>query len=235
MNNTPATTTMRLGFTLACLCMLMLASGCESTPKTSGNSATEQLNNGLNAYRAGNEAQAMTILSPLTSSSDGDVAGPSNAVLGLIYAKRAQHDRAIGYFQSAVTKLHGEDLAQAYYHLGMTEQKLGRWGSARSHLSLAISTSRDGRFRESVRQAMGTTAFTLQFGAYSSQGNAEQRARDVRTALAALRIEPQVITTNINGRVLYVVQAGEFGSYASALEARTKLGRKDVVVTQADH
>lgn len=188
---------------------------------------------GMSAYQLGRENPTVTHLSPLASSANTHIAGPANATLGLVYARRAQYDRAINYFRTAVRKLHGEDLAQAYYHLGSTEQKLGRWASARSHMSLAISNSNDSTFRRAVRERMNADAFTLQFGAYSTQSNAAARARALSSELRRAGLAtPSIVTVTANGKTLYLVQSGEYGSYDAALSARRRLSRTDVIITR---
>jgi tetratricopeptide (TPR) repeat protein len=202
--------------------------------RTSG-AARDQANfiSGMSAYQLGREAPTLSHLGPLTSHRDAKIAGPANATLGLINVRRAQYDRAIGYFQSAIKKLHGEDLAQAYFHLGSTEQKLGRWAAARSHMSLAISNSKDATFREAVRQRMNAEAFTLQFGAYSTQANAADRARALSSELRSAGLSaPVIVSTSAKGRTLYLVQSGEYGSYDAALSARRRLSRTDVIITR---
>lgn len=202
--------------------------------RTSG-AARDQANfiAGMSAYQLGREAPTLSHLGPLTSNRNANIAGPANATIGLVNVRRAQYDRAIGYFQSAVKKLHGEDLAQAYFHLGSTEQKLGRWASARSHMSLAISNSHDATFRQAVRQRMTADAFTLQFGAYSTQHNAADRARALASELRSAGLgAPAIISASANGKTLYLVQSGEYASYDTALAARRRLSRTDVIITR---
>lgn len=188
---------------------------------------------GMSAYRLGKEDEALRHLGKLTDHQDDALAGPAGATVGLIMAKRGQHDRALHYYTLAVPRLKGTDQAQAYYHMAVTEQKLGRWAQARPHLILAATNTTDPELRAAAEHRMKTAGFTLQFGAYTLQRNAEQRAREAsrlteRAGLGAARI----VTSEAAGRKLYHVQAGQFGTHESALAAMRKLNRTDVSVEQ---
>jgi len=239
----------------------VMASGCETQPKTEPGDAMAHYRAGryeqafaageqqarrggltgdqgkyiagMSAYRLGRASQALSRLTPLTSHRANDIAGPASATVGLIHTARGRHAQAITYFKKAVENLRGEDQAQAYFHLGNAEQKLGRWSSARTHMSLAISRSDDSAFRRAVRERMNASAFTLQFGAFSSRSNAESHARKIASQTRAAGLgTPSVVTASSSGKTLYLVQVGQYGTYDSALSARRRLNRTDVIITR---
>lgn len=191
---------------------------------------------GMSAYQLDREDDAITHLGRLTRSREQAIAGRANATLGLIYARRGRHDLASGYYQRAVKDLRGEDLAQAHYHLGLSEQKLGRRPSAQTHFSLAISRSNNEEFKQVVRDRLESSGFTLQLGAFSSRENAERQARSMRpTAEEAEAGIPRVVpSTTESGERLFLVQVGRFGRYETALEARERLDLDLVTIVPID-
>lgn len=186
---------------------------------------------GMSAFRLDREDDALKHLTPLSDNRSDTITGPSCATLGLIWARRADHPRALDYFTKATRRLKGNDLAQAYYHMAITEQKLGLYAQAKPHLVLAVSNATDSVLRSAAEDRMKSSGFTIQFGAYSSQRNAEQRRQQVLgdTQRAGLG-QPWVLATVSRNKQIYVVQAGRFGTYEAALGASRKLGRNDVVV-----
>ena len=186
---------------------------------------------GMSAYRLKRDDDALKHLVKLTDHRDDAIAGPAGATVGLIFAKRGQHDRALSYYSKAIRRLSGNDQAQAYYHMAITEQKLGRFAQARPHLILAAANATDPDLRAAAEHRIQTAGFTLQFGAYSLQRNADQRIREVGAVVRQAGLgDPRVVALESAGRKLYHVQAGRFGTYDAALSAKQRLNRPDVSV-----
>lgn len=192
---------------------------------------------GLSAYQLRHDWTAINHLGKVKANPDHAIAGPANATIGLAYARLGRHDRAINAYQAAVTKLYGDSQAQAYYHMAVSEQKLGRWAQARSHLSVASAKATDPGLRDAARDALETVGFTLQFGAYGKQANANERAKAIYQQAAKAGVgAPRIVTSRTEtGTTLYLVQAGRFGTFESALAARRRLGRTDVLITSLEN
>ncbi len=188
---------------------------------------------GMSAYRIDRPTEAVRLLAPLTTNSDKQISGPANATLGLIHSERGQYEKALGYFNDSLPRLDGENLAQAHFYAGVTQQKLGRWADGKSELAIAVRTSNDPALREAVRQRLASTGFTLQLGAYTDPKNAEERASLLKGAITATGLgEPRVVVNNASGpQKLYLVQAGQFNTYELANKAKDRLGRNDVVIS----
>jgi tetratricopeptide (TPR) repeat protein len=186
---------------------------------------------GMSAYRLGRDDEALRHLGKLTDHKDDGMAGPANATIGLIMAKRGQHDRALRYFEQAVPRLKGNDQAQAQYHMGLTLQRLGKWAQARPPLILAASNATDADLKAAAEHRVRTAGFTLQFGAFRVQKSAQEQARNVSPLTQRAGIGPaRVVSQQHRGHTLYHVQAGTFGTHEAALHARQRLNRPDVSV-----
>ena len=188
---------------------------------------------GMSAYRLGKDDEALRYLGKLTDHKDETISGPANATIGLIMAKRGNHDRALHYFDTAIPKLKGNDQAQAYYHMAISEQKLGKWAEARPHLTLAAARATNADLKAAVENRMRTAGFTLQFGAYKVQKSAEQRAKEISMLTERAGVgTAKVVPVTEGGQALYHVQAGAFGTHEAALNAKKRLNRSDVSVEQ---
>lgn len=181
---------------------------------------------GLSAYRMDNLATAARYLRLAAASRDAALAGDALATLGLVYARQGDHTQACHAFTQAAKRLAGEDKANAYYQAAVASQKLGQWSQARSYLMLARSTSTDRTLQTQIAQALGTTGFTLQAGFFSLQSNAEREAQRLAQKAADARLGyPRIVpATDARGQPGYLVQVGQFSSYASAIEARNRFG-----------
>jgi len=190
---------------------------------------------GLSAYRLGRGEQAIDHLARATRSRDDTLAAEAHATLGLIHAGRRNDTTARRHLQAAVDDLRGPDRAQVHYQLGRIDQRAGRWASARSHLSIALSLSDDAHFRRVIRQHMAAEGFTLQFGAYSDRARARRQAADLRRTAQRLRTAyPEVVpSVTESGRTLYLVQMGRFTTEAQARRAAERSGEDDVFVVPA--
>jgi tetratricopeptide (TPR) repeat protein len=203
-----------------------------SGPSSGGQRDMARFVAGMSAYQLGRADEAMRHLGQVSDHDEASIAGPANATLGLILARRSEHERAIEHFRKAVKNLKGADTAQAYYHMGLSEQKLGRWSSARLHMQRALKVSNDAAFREKVRQRLKASAFTVQLGAFSDRENAERMARKIRSKAESANLgAPRVVPSRSNsGKRLYLVQVGRFKSEAEAKRAMRRLNRTEGII-----
>ena len=240
---------LRAGWTMAsclaiALAMICGTGGCRSQPTTtqgprpgaSGNTANsdeQKLIAGMEAHSSGRTAQAISLLAPLATHANPQIAGRASGTLGLIYLQRGDHQRAISYLRPAAEKLDDPAAqAHAYFHLGQAHQKLGRWSEARTWLSLAVSKAQDEGLRDAAKRLLASTGYTLQLGAYSTKANADTQAVQMRAAAERAGAgAPRVVPSRgDNGQTLYLVQAGRFSTFDSAMAARQKMGRSDAIV-----
>ncbi len=189
---------------------------------------------GVSARRLGRDAEAIRYLEGVASHSDKLTAGAANAELGMIYAKRKQHRRAKSYFERAVKMLENEDQAEALFRLGLSERALNEDTAARAHMSLAVSRSKSASFKRKVRTHLAATGYTLQLGSFTRLRNAEAMVKRVQsTALRAGVGYPRVVEGKTSsGKTIYRVRVGAFSTHDSALKSRTRLGRRDAIVTR---
>ncbi len=186
---------------------------------------------GVSAYRLGKHDRALVRLIPVTRSADAAIAGRSAATVGLIYRDRDRHAEAQRYLRQAAQKLDGEDKARAYYELGVVQQRLGRFVQARASFDAAREATGDMALRRKLLQERNVSGFALQFGAYSKQPLAQKRSQAVQSKVRAARMSgPRIVSATIDGRTLYLVQAGRFGTYAEALKAKSWLNVGDCLV-----
>lgn len=187
---------------------------------------------GMSAYQLGRRDEALQHLRPLSDHDEASIAGPANATLGLILAQRSDHEQAIEHYRKAVADLEGPDAAQAYYRMGVSEQKLGRWSSARLHMQRALKATDDAGFRKRVRRRLEASAFTLQLGAFSDRSNAERLAQDIRSKAEGANLgAPRIVPSRSDGgKRLYLVQVGRFKSEAAAKKGMARLDRADGIV-----
>lgn len=189
---------------------------------------------GKSAYRLGRTSQAESYLLVAADSTDRTIAGPAYATLGLIAAGDGRYELSIDRFRKAIPLLSGEDVAQAYYHLAVTEQKNGQWSAARAHLVLADRYTGDRDLKSLIDQRRDASGFTLQLGAYRDLTNAQQRATQYtsRTSAAGLGI-PEIrvsLGSGNNTGTFYLVQVGRFADFNAAQSARTRVDGSAMIV-----
>lgn len=193
---------------------------------------------GLSAHARGDDELAIGWLEPLVDHRRRDIAGRAAAGLGLVYAGRAEHERASGLLAKAAAKLTGEDAARANFHAGESFAAIGRIEAARVHYRIAKATSGDLDLRRLAdsRLASATGSYTVQLGAFSSRSNATARAADVRRRAAALGLEsPRIVErTGPDGSTLYLVHLGRFDTEDDARSARFRFGENAVVTDLTD-
>lgn len=187
---------------------------------------------GLSAQRLGDMSNAVRYLRLATGSEDRGLRGQALATLGLAYARQSKHAAAADALLKAAKLVTGQDRAQAYFHAGIAEQKLGRWAQARTSLTLARGASNDPTFQRLVTEQLDVTGYTLQTGAFENAGNARKHAENLAKVSVGLNLgSPRVVpATDPQGRRLNLVQVGQFATFANAASARRSLGRSDAVI-----
>jgi cell division protein FtsN len=232
-----------------CLLMMVL-SGCESTPRAGSldaalgsydagryalahRQAGEAMHSadavereqatylaGLSAYRLGRVDEAERLMLTAARSDDAPTAAKAKAALGLIRLEQDRPAEAAGLFQDAEPDLDEADAAQA-----------ARYAEAACRLAglptpTRMSPPSPGREPMSgTAVAKHMTTFALQVGAFQDRRRAERAAADAApiadsAGLGGVRIIPRL---DDRGRQLYVVQLGSFASRREAALMRTRL------------
>ena len=176
---------------------------------------------GLAASQLNDHQNTERYLSIAAKSQDPTLAGDSMTVLGLSYATRGLYRQAARTFLNAAPRLRDQDRANAYFHAAKAQQKLGQWASARTHLSLSLSSSQNNAFRKRILQELNTTGFTLQIGAFADKTNARRAAENLLATINRLHLgAPRLVPAkDAQGQPVYLIQIGQFSSYTSALAA----------------
>ena len=187
---------------------------------------------GLSAYRLGKAIDAIRHLKAVSNTSHPEMSTTANATLGLIYEGRQDYSSALRYYTKALKHAKNEDLARTHYQVGVVQQKLGQWSSARSHFSLASTKTRNYALKAQAMQKLNATGFTIQLGAYASRSNANKRAVAVSSVSKRLGFgSPRIVMSKISsGATRYLVQVGRFSTYESARSGQRRLGQSDSAV-----
>lgn len=187
---------------------------------------------GLAAQRLNREKDAEKNLLQAAHSQDAAISGDALASLGLIYAQREDYVNSADAFLRAAARLRGQDKANAYFYAAVAQQKMSQWPQARTNFVLARRASSDPSFHQRVDEQLGVVGYTLQLGAFAEAQNAQEFAesmaqRVIDARLGAPRIVPSKDRT---GNAVSVVQIGHFSTFASAAEARDRLGLNEIVI-----
>lgn len=187
---------------------------------------------GMSAYKLGRSTEAIQQLSSAAQSSDKGMAGDALATMGLLYARQNNHTRAAQAFLAAAGRLQEQGRANAYFFAAVSEQKIGHWALARTHLSLARNDSRDTNFKQQVDDQLAVTGYSLQVGAFADDDNANAAAAKWSKRVGDLHIGwPRLVRqTTSDGKTVTTVQIGQFSSYTTALMARKEIGDSEAIV-----
>ncbi|MDP7008811.1 MAG: SPOR domain-containing protein [Phycisphaerales bacterium] len=144
-----------------------------------------------------------------SESSNEEVRGKSNAMLGIIASSTGDYVTAARAFEEASADLSGSDRAKASSH--------------------AIATSSGNSFSSSTIAG----SYTLQFGAYQSLENAKNAANKLGSQLRLAGIGNVSIFEEKSkmGTALFVVQAGSFDTRAAAAKCRNLHTLPQCIVT----
>lgn len=179
---------------------------------------------GLSAGELGKTDQAVKYLRQAAEGFDKQLAADAGVMLGLAYSTQERYALATDALLTAAPNLTGEDRAKAYFYAAVAQQKLGRWATARDHLTLARASSADPAFREQVEQQLAVNGYTLQLGSFTDLENAQAAADQVKETAKSIRIgEPRLLPNPARpGQTL--VHVGRFTTYSSAAAYREQLG-----------
>jgi tetratricopeptide (TPR) repeat protein len=206
---------------------LQAKAGAEKKMASSSGLARDQaaLIAGLSAQAEGQRAEAKRLLRPLLTHGDRELAGRAGAALGLIAQEEGDKRGAADLLTEAASKLTGDEAAKAAMYGGDMLLSLGRKEAANAQYASGMRTAVSESLKGELRERLAGWRFTVQLGAFSSFGNAERRAGQVReTARTGGAGEPRILTEVNKGKTMYTVQVGEFVSRQEAAAVKTRLG-----------
>ncbi|MCE7972731.1 MAG: hypothetical protein DYG92_00165 [Leptolyngbya sp. PLA1] len=249
--------------------VLVVASGCAQTPKAASNDDYVALFNsgrysdayeasskaagslrgsnrelaaliaGQSAYRLGRPTESERWLEPLLDSGDRAIAGRAAATLGSLARDRGENRPAFELFNTAASKLAGDDAARALMYAGDAKHALGEkatardlWTSAQSkvesdvQLRVQIGDRLAGAYPGSSPAASGG-AFTVQAGAFSSRATADALAQKLRP-----KGPTRVVPISKNGKTLHAVRVGSYATKAEADKVRASIGSGAIVTRE---
>ena len=196
--------------------ILPLLASCESQPTALDRSITE--------YR--NSQWLLSEMWAGKSISSNQVISESQYMMGLCQFQRKQIESAETWFAKAKNSSNKEVSAKATAMLGIIAEHQGDYESAKADFAIASQNLTGNDRREANARATGTSspsaqskgAFTLQFGAYRNKENANAARLQLSTELQQLGIATTWVTedTDRSGRILYLVQGGNFNSRTDA-------------------
>ncbi|MFZ2874851.1 MAG: SPOR domain-containing protein [Phycisphaerales bacterium] len=249
--------------------VLVVASGCAQTPKAAASDDYISLFNsgrysdayeasskaagslrgsnrelaaliaGQSAYRLGRPTESERWLKPLLDSSDRAVAGRAAATLGSLARDRGENRPAFELFDTAASKLMGDDAARALMYAGDAKHALGDksvardlWTRAQSkvesdvQLRVQIGDRLAGAYPGST-PAPTTGAYTVQAGAFASRATADALAQKLRS-----RGPTRVVLLTKDGKTLHAVRIGSYATRAEADRVRAAVGSGAIVTRE---
>jgi tetratricopeptide (TPR) repeat protein len=109
----------------------------------------------------------------------------------------------------------------AHYRLGVTLQRMGRFGEADPHLDRVIFYFGDGGYAAEAARRTHATAWTLREGLYDDRAAAEMR----REQLTAAGVDGVEVLAVLEDELKFAVQAGRFGTWQEAAAALEAVGQ----------
>ncbi len=185
---------------------------------------------GLSAHAAGNAAQALLTLRPLTASTNNQIAGTAGATVGIIEYEHGRYDEAARSLSQAAMRLDGKDAMRARAHAALAYERLGQpdQAAAQRRLAMRAATASDA-WDSRVSHRDGS--YSIQLGAFSSRTRAANMVEMSRRIASERGLdEPRVVLGQGSaGETLYLVQLGNYPSRASAERAQDALGLTSVI------
>ncbi|MDP7029797.1 MAG: SPOR domain-containing protein [Phycisphaerales bacterium] len=179
---------------------------------------------GLAEIRRGNEAASRTFFERAALSSNPDVAGGAEAMLGQLAEGRADDDAALRHYGKAWTLLDGSDQRRVAQRAEAI--------AARRNMSNTQAMWAQ-RLKPGSTAAPADGAFALQAGAYSTRASATAHARRLTTQTVRAGLGPATVRQRGTGSgSLWLVQCGSYGSRAAASAAKRKLPSVEFVVAR---
>lgn len=249
--------------------VLLVASGCAQSPKATSNDDYVSLFNsgrysdayeasskaagslrgsnrelaaliaGQSAYRLGRPTESERWLKPLLDSSDRAVAGRAAATLGSLARDRGENRPAFELFDTAATKLTGDDAARALMYAGDAKHALGEkslardlWTRAQSkvesdvQLRVQIGDRLAGAYPGSA-PAPSAGAYTVQAGAFASRATADALAQKLRS-----KGPTRIVLLTKDGKTLHAVRIGSYATKAEADRMRASIGSGAIVTRE---
>lgn len=189
---------------------------------------------GLSAAQLKQNAEAVRLLSPLTTHNDNEIAGRAIAGTGLVARNQGDKSRAATLLADGAKKLTGDTGARAYLASGDAFAELGRKSEAQAQYTSGLGLAQSADLKAALAERATGKRFTVQVGAFSSRANADKRAKEVRGQSISLGLgEPRVFTAVTNGKTTYVVQLGDFPTKQDARNASAKIGGASIA-TESD-
>lgn len=193
---------------------------------------------GLAAHATEQPREAERWLTPLTTSTDPEIAGRAGAVMGLIEMTRSNYAKAVQHFRAAAIRLKGDESAKASLFAGEAYSAMGKPDDARKEYAIAQATAQDPALRQRIRDRgteVRSGVYAVQIGAFSDLTNAQRAASDASAMASRYKLgEPRVVgRSGPNGTMLYVVQVGRFQSRVEADAARLNMGGAAIVASAA--
>ncbi len=184
---------------------------------------------GLSYFSKGEKYEAMSdFQTAIARSNRDDLKAKSYRLLGDIAYGRVQFDEAIKNYEAAVPEYKNLKInPQVYFRLGAALQGVGKWDQARPWLQKVVDAKPDGSMLVHAQERLATTFFTLQFGAYENAAAANEQVKMLRVDHLVARVLP----ARREGQTLYLVQAGNYSTYAQADVVRETLIGKHSLVT----
>jgi hypothetical protein len=194
-----------------------------------------QLTAGLSAYALNQSALAKHHLDSLTGSSDPQIAGRAEAVLGQIAEKAGNKQYAADLFKRASAHLEGDDSARAAVRAGNSLAKLNKPAEAQTQYRNAAKEADSLAIKQTATKLGQPGPFTIQVGAFTNRAGAEKKLAQMRPAtIKAGMGSPRIVPDNINGKPGYSVQVGMFPTRVAAESGKTKLGGGQYLVVSAN-
>lgn len=194
---------------------------------------------GQSAYRLGRPTESERWLKPLLDSSDRAVAGRAAATLGSLARDRGENRPAFELFDTAATKLTGDDAARALMYAGDAKHALGEkslardlWTRAQSkvesdvQLRVQIGDRLAGAYPGSA-PAPTTGAYTVQAGAFASRATADALAQKLRS-----KGPTRIVLLTKDGKTLHAVRIGSYATKAEADRMRASIGSGAIVTRE---
>ena len=126
------------------------------------------------------------------------------------------------YRQALDHKVKGLPADYILYRLGVSLQRLGKWGEADDCFAELVSKYPQSSLAADARRRFQTTYFTVQVGAFADRANAQKTAD-------RLRAEGYPVTLSVSvaaGKTLHTVCAGRYATYREAALAADVLKAK---------
>lgn len=201
-------------------------SSAQAAAGSPGSQSEAALVAGLSAEAMRDDARARQWLEPIARGGGG-LAPRARAGLALIELRTGSPLAAARELEAASVQLTGHDAREAARVAAEAYERAGRREDARRLRDRAVGAG------QPAASASALGPYSLQLGAFSTRSRAEQRLAEVRAAVRTAGLgEPRIEIGSRDGRVLYLLQAGQFNSSEEAERARRSLGVSSIVASR---